>query len=157
MIKMLANALATALGSVFLLAALAAAADEGAGQPDQRVYRATVDAAYEDVVDDVKFSISEHNFRITGGNEIGGAIARRHDILFPRSEIVHFCNLEYARKFVEAAPEFLLHMPCKVAVYERDGQVVIETRMLPEDDPRVEDLTGEVNDILRAIVDFAAE
>lgn len=116
-------------------------------------YSVTVDADYEDVVDDVRSAIADHNFRITGGNDIGGAIGKRHEISFPRSEVVHFCNLEYARKFVELAPAFVGHMPCKVVIYELAGRVVVETRMLPDANADVAELVAEVNDILRAIVD----
>ncbi|MGI9334469.1 MAG: DUF302 domain-containing protein [Gammaproteobacteria bacterium] len=133
----------------------AACADDA--HADDRRYGASTQSPYEDVVDEVMFAITEHNFRITGGNEIGGAIGKRHDTPFPRSEIVHFCNLEYARKFLEIAPGFLLHMPCKVALYEHEGRVVVETQLLPEDDPRLVELTREVNGILQAIVDAATD
>lgn len=136
----------------FVLLGAAGAASAG----DIR-YNVSIERPYEDVLDDVKFAVSEHNFRVTGGNDIGGAIGTRHNTPFPRSDIVHFCNLEYARRFLEAAPDFLLHMPCKVVVFEQDGGVVVETQMLPEDDARVTALSREVNAILKAIVDYAAE
>lgn len=124
--------------------------------PENR-YRAATDRAYEDVVEDVEFAISEHNFRLTGGNSIGAAIAERRNEAFPKSEIIHFCNLEYARRFLLAAPDYLLHMPCKIVVYEADGRVFVEARLLPEDDQRVAGISKDVNRILRAIVDYATE
>lgn len=150
-----ANALFAALGLVLLTPSVSHA-DSGAGTDDRR-YGASTARPYEDVLDDVMFAITEHNFRVTGGNEIGAVLSRRHDKPFPRSQVVHFCNLEYAREFMEIVPGFLLHMPCKVALYEHEGRVVVETRLLPEDDPRLLKLTQEVNGILRAIVDNATE
>jgi uncharacterized protein (DUF302 family) len=131
----------------------AVAGDESA----DRRYRVVVARPYEDVLEDVKFAISEKNFRLTGGNRIGGAIGERLGESFPNSEIVHFCNLEYARKFLQAVPDYVLYMPCKVVVYENAGQVVVETELLPEDDSRVSELAKEVNQILKFVVDYATE
>ncbi|MDH3280082.1 MAG: DUF302 domain-containing protein, partial [Gammaproteobacteria bacterium] len=68
--------------------------------------------------------------------------------------VVHFCNLEHARQILSAAPDFLLHMPCKVAVYEYAAKVRIETWLLPADS-RVGDAVERVNAILRRIVNEA--
>jgi uncharacterized protein (DUF302 family) len=138
-----------------IIAFLIAAAVVAAGE---RRYKASVERPYEDVLEDVKFAISEKNFRLTGGNRIGGAISERHEEeSLPESEVVHFCNLEYARKFLQSVPDYVRHMPCKVVIYENKDQVVVETELLPEDDPRVAELAEEVNQILRFIVDYATE
>lgn len=136
--------------SLYFLTGMGALADDA-----ETRYQASVERAYEEVLADVEFAITEHNFRVTDGNRIGEAIRERGHPSFQRSQIVHFCNLEYARRFLEAAPDYLLHMPCKIVVYERDGRVVVETRLLPEDDSRVQTLSREVNQMLRDIVDYA--
>ena len=93
---------------------------------EERRFASRVARPYDEVVDDVKFAISGYNFRITGGNAIGDPISKRHGIVLPRSEVIHFCNLEYARKFVEIDPGYVLNMPCKVVVREV-GDVVVVT------------------------------
>lgn len=118
-------------------------------------YHVDTDKPYPEVVADLKVAISEHNYRITGENVIGEALTQRHDRGFPKSLVVHFCNLEHAREILAAAPDFLLHMPCKVAVYEFAAKVRIETWMLPQD-ARVSAAVQRVNSILRAIVNEAA-
>lgn len=139
-----------------LLCGLAAAAELRDGGRLQ-IYQASSGRPYEHVLDDVKFAITEHNFRITGGNAIGAAIAKRHGIVFPRSDIVHFCNLEYAHRLLRVDLEFLLQMPCKIALYEReDGHTVVAVPLVPET-PRVAEPAREVNEILRAIVDYATQ
>lgn len=120
-------------------------------------YLKVVQRPYEDVFEDVEFAVGEHNFRLTGGNHIGSAISQRENRPFPKSDIIHFCNLEYARRFLEAAPDFLLHMPCKVVVYETDQGIVVATQLLPETDQRVLELAKSVNQILQSIVDYATE
>ena len=142
--------LTSLLLAVFMLAA--AVAQEGSVR-----YRVLTDKPFTDVVEEVEFAITEHNFRITGSNRIGAVISSRAGAAFPDSLVIHFCNLEYARQFLEVEPDYLLYMPCKVAVAEQEDQVVIETLLLPEDDPRLHAISVEVNAILRAIVDFAAE
>jgi uncharacterized protein (DUF302 family) len=141
----------------FLLAVFGCLTTAFADESADRRYQAAVGRPYEDVLDDVKFAISEKNFRLTGGNRIGGAISERLDAAFPNSEIVHFCNLEYARKFLQAVPDYVLHMPCKVVVYEYEGEVIVETELLPEDDSRVMELAKEVNQVLKFVVDYATE
>jgi uncharacterized protein (DUF302 family) len=140
------------IGALLILPAVA----QCAAAADNR-YRVVTHRPYADVLDDINFAISQHNFRITGGNHIGGAIGERLGKPFPQSEIIHFCNLEYAHRLLEAAPDYLLHMPCKVVVYEHHGEVVIETQLLPENDPALGSLGIEINGILRAIVDYAAQ
>ncbi len=122
-------------------------------------YHQTTQRPYDDVLDDVRLAIVEHNFRITGENRVGGAIAERHGIDFPRSHVVHFCNLEYARQFIEADPDSLLAMPCRVVVYERQGRVVVAAPLVSPtaNNPEAAGLAERVNAILKAIVDFAAE
>jgi len=120
-----------------------------------RRYTLDTDKPYQDVIADLRFAISERNYRITGENVIGEALGKRHDTVFPNSSVVHFCNLEHAREILSEAPDFLLHMPCKVAVYEYADKVRVETWLLPAD-PRVGASVKRVNDILRRVVNDAA-
>jgi len=121
--------------------------------------RYTVSTAkpFADVVEDLKFAISEHNFRLTGHNRIGAGIAKRAGIAFPRASVIEFCNLEYARKILERHPNFLLHMPCRIAVYEHGEQIIVDAYLLPENDPRNPRIITEVNQIIKSIVRYAAE
>ncbi len=119
-------------------------------------YTATTDKPFDDTVDDLMYAIGGENFRVTDTNRVGSVIARRGYPSFPDSIVVHFCNLEYARLILSRAPDKLLDMPCRVVVAERDGRVIVETRLLAED-PRLGPLVSEINGILRNVVDTAAE
>ncbi len=119
-------------------------------------YVATTSKPFDDTVDDLMYAIGGENFRVTDSNRVGSVIAKRGYTSFPDSLVVHFCNLEYARLILSRAPDKLLEMPCRVVVAERDGHVVVETRLLA-DDPRLGPLIGEINDILRRVVDTAVE
>lgn len=120
-------------------------------------YRVEADKPFDEVLDDLKVAISEHNFRLTGENRIGGAIARRGHAPFPHATVLHFCNLEYARRLLQIDPATLLHMPCRVTAYEKRGGVIVSTPLLPQDDPHTREISREINRILRAIVDEALE
>lgn len=128
-----------------------------AERPDGAAVRhsARTTKAYESVVTDLKFAITERNYRITGENDIGAALSRRHERRRDPATVIHFCNLEIARTILDAAPDFLLHMPCKVAVYRVGHETIVDTWLLPVD-PRIADIAVEINDLLRAIVSEAA-
>lgn len=119
-------------------------------------YQRTAKRSFSNIVQDAEFAITDHNFRITARDHIGSAIAERHQERFPRAEVIFFCNLEYARRLLQTAPDFLLYMPCKIALREADGQVVIATWLLPENNAAALIPSREVNEVLRAIVDYAA-
>jgi uncharacterized protein (DUF302 family) len=120
-------------------------------------YTAHSSKSFDDVIADLEFAIGEQNFRLTGRDTIGEAITRRGNIDIPPSTVLHFCNLEYARQLLEVAPQYLLHMPCRIAIYEQAGNVTVEARLLPENDPAVRLLSQKINRILEAIVSSAVE
>lgn len=119
-------------------------------------YSASTSKPFEEVIEELEFVITQENYRLVGANRIGNAIREREDIEFPDATVIHFCNLGTARKILERAPDFVIHMPCMVAVYEHEGRVVVETRLLPEDE-RLGALVAEVNELVKSFVDFAVE
>ncbi len=137
-----------------------------AGQTDTQLIRtemvrlrATTDKAYQDVVDELDFAITERNFRLTGRNVVGSAIRKRGHPEFPDVEVIHFCNLENAREVLEIDPEFVAQMPCRVMVNTSGDQTVINMILLPENngDERIDRFARRLNQDLRAIVDFVLE
>ena len=131
----------------------------GMASAKDTINRYTVSTAkpFADVIDDLKFAISDHNFRITGNNRIGAGIAKREGIVFPRASVFEFCNLRYAQQLLEFSPSYLLHMPCRIAVYEQGKQTIIDAYLLSENDPRNSRVITEVNQIIKSIVRYAAE
>ena len=120
-------------------------------------YSRTVKADFTDVFSELEFAITEKNYRITGVNSIGRAIADRDDSPFPLASVVHFCNIEAAKQMLDISMDYLLLMPCRVTIQEiADGYVLIEARLLPLDDEKLLDTALSVNALLREIVDFAA-
>ncbi|GEM_PF-491818 len=129
-----------------------------AQQLPEHAYPRITTKSFDDTVFDLKVAISEHNFRLTAENRIGDAIARREHIPFPRASVFSLCNLHYAQRLIEIAPDYLLRMPCRIAVRRSaQGHTTIAAQLLPEDDPATGSIAMEINRILRAIVDEASE
>jgi uncharacterized protein (DUF302 family) len=121
------------------------------------ILRVTTEKTFADVVEELEFAITEHNFRITGRNRIGQGIRKRGHPEFPDIEIIHFCSLEYAREVLAIDPGFVVNMPCRVAVHQQGKQVVVSIMLLPENhaDPSVNDFARRMNRLVHEIVDFA--
>jgi len=128
-----------------------------AGESQPQPYTVKTIKSFEDVIDDLKLAISEANFRLTSENRIGSAISKQTGKEFPQARILHFCNLETARIFLEAEPDFLLNMPCRIAVRQDRNQVIIQTWLQTEPCPELSKAVVEVNSILKQIVHYGAE
>jgi uncharacterized protein (DUF302 family) len=127
--------------------------------PPAQTLRASTTKPFKTVVDEVDFAIAEHNFRITGRNTVGSAIRERGHTNFPEVEILSFCNLENARKFIELDNHYAGQMPCRIAIYQAEGKVWVSAPLLPEKhaDPRLDPLAKALNKEIRDIVEFAVE
>ena len=118
---------------------------------DTKRYTISTKKSFEDVVDDIEFSISQNNYRITGRNMIGNAISKRTESPYPKSIIIHFCSLQAAKEIYDINPDFLLHMPCRISVREDSEKVLIEARLVPENDQKMRGTALRVNRMLRNI------
>ena len=141
-----------------LVIALPASAGEVDISPERDlVVRYTVDKSFDDVVFELNFAITDHNFRITGRNSIGAGLRERGYKDFPNVEVIHFCSLELAREVLLLDPGFVAHMPCRVTVHEEKGRTVVSLIKLPLDspEPRVNEFARRMNATLTEIVEFA--
>ena len=142
---------------VIALPAAAAAAPVDIAPERDLVVRYTVDKSFDDVVFELNFAITDHNFRITGRNSIGAGLRERGYEDFPDVEVIHFCSLELAREVLLLDPGFVAHMPCRVTVHVERGRTVVSLIKLPltSADPRVNDFARRMNATLSEIVEFA--
>ena len=142
-----------------LLLALAPAGADSVADFDARhhVTRYVVDKPFDDVVFELNFAITDHNFRITGRNDIGKGLRERGYENFPEVEVIHFCSLELAREVLLLDPGYVAYMPCRITVHVADGHTVVSVVTLPLDhpDPRVNAFAARMNATLTEIVDFA--
>lgn len=145
---------ASAILAWVLLCGIATAAQAERARYDRA---APADKQFADVVLDLEQAIGRENFAIVGHNEIGQAVRHRGHARFPDAAIVHFCNLEYARRVIEIDPSYILYMPCRVAVFERGKEIHAASLLLPtvteHDDFNA--IAREVNAKIRRIIDYA--
>ncbi len=150
-------ALALLCGSV---GATAAASAPAPARPSLAlIERGVTGKSFDDVILELDFAITERNFRITGRNTIGKGLRDRGYADFPDVEVIHFCNLEYAREVLLLDPGYVAQMPCRVTVHRERGRTVVSLVLLPEDhpDPRVNAFAQRMNVLLREILAFVLE
>ncbi len=119
--------------------------------------------------------ISRHGFAetvaavVAGAEALGFKVQHVHDVSatlagkgFPRPplQIVEVCNAHYASQALGGDVAVSLFMPCKINVYEQDGQVVVNAlrpALLAEFFPAagLEGLAAEVDAVICHIVDDA--
>jgi len=123
------------------------------------IVRGTTGKSFDDVILELDFAITERNFRITGRNTIGKGLRERGYMDFPDVEVIHFCNLEYAREVLLIDPGYVAQMPCRVTVHAEASRTVVSLILLPEDhpDPRVNAFAARMNGALREILAFVLE
>lgn len=150
--------LALLLGLAWAWAWVGASASE-AGPGANLIVRGTTDKSFADVVQELEFAITEHNFRITGRNTIGKGLRARGYTDFPDVEVIHFCSLEYAREVLLIDPGYVAMMPCRITVHAQDGRTVVSLILLPEThaNPQVVAFARRMNGILREILAFVVE
>ena len=142
-----------------LVLALLAACSESRAPGDDLIIRLASTKPFEDVIFELDFAITERNFRITGRNTIGKGLRERGYKDFPNVEVIHFCNLEYAREVLLIDPAYVAQMPCRITVHEAPNATIVSLILLPENHPdeRVNAFARRMNAILREIVAFVQE
>lgn len=151
--------------SVLLVDDVQAQSDEKAAVDllalDGGALRYTVSSAIksvEDVIADVEFSVAEYNYRLTSRNNVGHTIADRGESSDKRvARVFHFCNIQIAEQLLAAGDEYLLHMPCRLVVWEAQGSVWVASRLLPTTGRADPVLVLKINNMMRAIADFSIE
>ena len=145
------------LAGLLLVGFLLSAAWAAAAGP--AILRGETGKSFDDVVQEADFAITERNFRITGRNTIGKGLRERGYKDFPDVEVIHFCNLEYAREVLELDPGYVAQMPCRMTVHVEHGKTIVSMILLPEDhaNPAVNAFAHRMNQQLRDILAFVLE
>lgn len=132
------------------------AAQPSSTQSSAQMQRGETRKSFDDVLLEADFAITEHNFRITGRNTIGKGLRERGYTDFPDVEVIHFCNLEYAREVLLLDPDFVAQMPCRMTIHRQGDHTVVHLPLLPENHPdaRVNAFAHRINGELREIFAF---
>ncbi len=83
---------------------------------------------FEDAVDSIKLRANEVNFKFVGHNPLWKQVTAITGEDSPRVEIFHFCDAIVARKILDYVPEFIVFIPCRIALLEdADGRLWVMT------------------------------
>jgi uncharacterized protein (DUF302 family) len=87
------------------------------------------DVSFDDAVDSMKLRANEINFKFVGHSPLWKDVAAiSGDENTPRVEIFNFCDAMVARKILDYAPEFIVFIPCRIALLEdADGKLWVMT------------------------------
>ena len=87
------------------------------------------DVSFDDAVDSMKLRANEINFKFVGHSPLWkDIVAITGDEDTPRVEIFNFCDAVVARKVLDHAPEFIVFIPCRIALIEdADGKLWVMT------------------------------
>ncbi len=77
--------------------------------------------SFDEVVESLKTKGNELNMRFVGVSTPWKIIREIYRKDYPRVEIFSFCDLETLARILEYSPEFIVFIPCKIAVME-DGK-----------------------------------
>jgi len=86
------------------------------------------DVSFDDAIDSMKLRANEINFKFVGHSPLWKDIAAITGEETPRVEIFNFCDAMVARKVLDYAPEFIVFIPCRIALIEdADGKLWVMT------------------------------
>jgi len=124
-----------------------------------RYYQLETDKAFEEVLDDTIFAITERNFRITSHLHIGKAIRDRNNPDFPEYEVLLYCNLVYTKKMLDLDPDMINYCPGRITIRQSDDRIIITAPLWPEQkkDKSLKTHMQKMNVLIREIVDYAAD
>lgn len=84
--------------------------------------------SFEDAVESMKLRANLVNFKLVGHQPMWKEIESISGKPQPKVEIFQFCDAMVARKILDYAPEFVVFLPCRVALLEdAEGQVWVMT------------------------------
>ena len=128
------------------------------GNGNEVNYEKVTDKSLQDILEDIEFAITEHNLRIVDRLHIGQAIKSRGNVDFPDYEIILYCNLTFAKDMLELDPALVNACPGRVTVRSFGNSFIISAPLWPEynQDPALNRIMFNMNNIVRKIVDYAA-
>jgi len=86
------------------------------------------DVSFDDAIESMKLRANEINFKFVGHSPLWKDVAAITGEDTPRVEIFNFCDAIVARKVLDFAPEFIVFIPCRIALTEdAQGQIWVMT------------------------------
>lgn len=124
-------------------------------------YARTSNQDFAATVANVVAQAEAHGFKVQHVHDVAATLNSKG---FPHAplQIVEICNAKFASQALAADVTVSLFMPCKINVYEREGQIVVNAlrpALMAEffSDPALAAVAAEVDAAVRKIVDAAVQ
>ena len=86
------------------------------------------DVSFDDAIESMRLRANEINFKFVGHSPLWKDITAITGEETPRVEIFNFCDAMVARKVLDYAPEFIVFIPCRIALLEdAEGKIWVMT------------------------------
>ncbi len=86
------------------------------------------DVSFDDAIESMKLRANEVNFKFVGHSPLYKDVEAITGKSAPRVEIFHFCDAMVARRILDYAPEFVIYLPCRIALLEdAEGKLWVMT------------------------------
>lgn len=84
--------------------------------------------SWDDAVEAMKLRANEINFKFVGSSPLWKQIEAETDEPSAKVEMFRFCDATLARKILDVVPEFIIFLPCKIALLEdAEGKLWVMT------------------------------
>jgi uncharacterized protein (DUF302 family) len=84
-----------------------------------RKYKAKPGLSFDDVIESMMLRANQLNFKHVGTNKLSLDFkAVLGDETAPRTEVYSFCDIAVGRELLQISPEFLVFLPCRIALIE---------------------------------------
>lgn len=74
--------------------------------------------SFDDAIESMKTRANQENMKLVGHNVPYKLLRQIYDPKSPRLEILSFCDMVTLRQIVDVVPEFIIFLPCRIAVME---------------------------------------
>ena len=73
---------------------------------------------FDEVVESMDIKANDINFKKVGHNMFWKDVAASTGVPTTRVEVLQYCDAEVGRRMLDYSPEFVIFIPCRIAVYE---------------------------------------
>lgn len=124
------------------------------------IYKVQTEKSFEGALEDLKTSLGEHSFGVLWELDFKETLNSKGLDFDKKYKVLEVCNPGKAREVLNKDSDVGFFLPCKMVVYEEDEQVYLGMldpsgliKML--DNPELMDVAGEVEQILKAVIEEA--
>ncbi len=124
------------------------------------IYEKETSKGFEEAIESIKEELKERNFGVLWQFDMKGKLQEHNLELNGHAVILEVCNPQQAQKVLNQSFSVGYFLPCKIAVFEREGRTTVGT-VLPSEligqmpGLDLKDVAQEVEQVLRESIDAA--